>query len=313
MKIVVSLQAIDAHSIVVGLGNFDGLHLGHQSVLKTVLSKAQDHQSAAVCVTFKPHPRQVLKPEQEPFLITSFDQKVAVLESLGFPYVCAIPFDATFSQLSHDAFVHNVLLSGPKVAAVVVGFNFQFGQRRQGTTKYLTQALMAKGIEVIVIDAFEINGQVVSSSHIRSVIQSGRIDQAAQYLGRPVNISGIVVQGSARGRRMGYPTANLDVSQEVLPPLGVYSVQVHYKQNIYNGVMNIGRRPTFDEDSHNIFEVHIFDFNEPIYNQLIDVDIVCKLRDEKKFASQEDLMIQIEKDCQLARELIGSIDGKCHV
>ncbi|OED34537.1 riboflavin biosynthesis protein RibF [PVC group bacterium (ex Bugula neritina AB1)] len=304
IKISNSLNAIGLGKIIVGLGNFDGLHLGHQHVLQRVIDEAKELNATPVCLTFDPHPLQVLKAGKNPFLIMNFDQKIEVLEKMGFRNVCVIPFDENLSQWSEKKFIEKVLLEDSDLLKVVVGFNFHFGKGRQGTVAFLQKMLNEQGIEVIEVEPFKKEGKVTSSSYIREMIKKGDVEKAATFLSRPVRLSGKVVRGSSRGNMMGFPTANIDIEGDIFSPTGVYLVSTLYKNKVCYGVMNMGRRPTFDASQVDICEVHLFDIKDTLYDVHLDVDVLKKLRDEKKFSSKDDLIEQIKEDCQKARKLI---------
>lgn len=302
MNIVQSLDDLKHSSLVICLGNFDGLHLGHQQVILRVLQEARSRGSEPVCVTFDPHPLWVLRPEHDPLLLMSTGQRLHFLEHLGLQTTCVLPFNKALSQKTAYAFVKDILLAGPPVEAVIVGFNFYFGSGRKGTPEFLTTMLKENQSEAIILEPFRVEGEVVSSSRIRYLIQVGELDEAKVLLGRPVNIWGKVIPGSSRGTQLGYPTANLKTEQEILPPYGVYAVEVSWETLTYEGVMNLGYRPTFGDSKEVAFEVHLFDFSGNLYGQMLSVNVLFKLRNEHKFSSEEELKHQIDKDCSVAQQ-----------
>lgn len=295
---------------VICLGNFDGVHLGHQHVIQTMLRLAKEQSARSVLVTFDPHPGLVLNPAHKPFLLTSLGQRLELFREMGVDTCCVLPFSESFARLTANQFLDTVLWNGfSDIRAVVVGFNFHFGYQRQGTPQFLVDEGTKRGVNVCLVQPFKLSGQVVSSTEVRRYIQLGHLVAAQRLLGRFVTIWGEVIHGDGRGAGLGFPTANLKTSQEILPPLGVYVVKAHVKDESFWGVMNVGYRPTFvdaNAPTAAVFEVHLFDFSGCLYGCELSVDVHYKLRDECKFSSADELAAQIAVDCKEAKAWIGS-------
>ena len=286
------------------LGNFDGVHLGHQALLRETKALAQELEGEALVITFEPHPRLVLRPEAGLKLLTTFEEKKALLEDLGFTSTLVVPFETEVADLPAEEFVEEYLVYGLGLRGLVVGFNYRFGRGRGGDHELLRRLGERYGFQVKVIPPQVIDGQTVSSTLIRELLGEGKVRQAAALLGRPYALRGKVVQGEARGRTLGFPTANLDPPPEkLIPARGVYAVKVSWRGQNLSGVMNIGEKPTFG--GHRLsLEVHLFDFEEDLYGEMLEVEFIEFLRPEIKFPSPAALIQQIAKDCQKAREIL---------
>ena len=279
------------------VGSFDGVHLGHQAILKQVLSHARDKGLSAVAVTFDPHPRQVLGKGNQPIaLLTTLEEKLALFESMGFEEGVVIPFDRNFAALSSREFVEK-LNTALDLQAFIIGYDHHFGRNREGSITELKSLGKDLGFAVEQVGPVEIGGMVSSSTRIREALRNGDIETATQFLGRPYQINGVVQRGDGRGRTLGFPTANIALgSQEkLLPAKGVYAVDVSLKQGDFRGMMNIGTRPTFEFERLTL-EVHLFNFQASIYDEEISVRLLKYVRPEKKFAGVEALQEQLEKD-----------------
>jgi riboflavin kinase / FMN adenylyltransferase len=300
MKIIYNLEDIN-ENIAVTIGNFDGVHLGHQAILKSMLAEVS-HDSLKLCVlTFRPHPQKILNPTVQQFLINNYDVRSERLAALGIDYLYEIPFDRDFSTLTPDEFVSKFLLNNSKIKRFYVGYDFAFGANKKGDIELLKNITKNK-IEIIEQNRFSSGTDVVSSTLVRSRILKGDIVNANKNLGRNYQLNGIVVKGAGRGRQIGFPTANIQVEADlIIPPSGVYITQVNYLGVTYNSVTNIGNNPTFkNEESLNI-ETNIFDFDQDIYGESMEVIFFEKIREEKKFKGVDLLIEQISKDVQLAK------------
>ena len=294
---------------VVTLGNFDGVHLGHQKIFERVKEDASKINGESVVITFEPHPLKVLSPKHCPPLLTPFRKKMMLVEKSGIEIVLCIEFSLDFSRITPFDFIKNILVEKVKVRKVVIGFNYHFGKRQMGNVRILKSAGKHFNYEVEVMDPLEIDHMAVSSSRIRELIKRGKVEDAAKLLGRDYPIIGRVVQGSKRGHTIGFPTANLEISEELYPKTGVYAVEVIWNQQIFNALANVGFNPTFisvqkDRSPERSFsvEVYILNFNEEIYGEEIQVNFKRRIRDEVRFDSPSQLIEQIEKDIRWAKE-----------
>ena len=297
MKIFRNLQEITVANkpLTVVLGNFDGVHLGHQNLIKMAQSISKGMDGTTLIFTFHPHPQMVFNKDMK--LINSFDLKIRLIEQLGVDYLLIVPFVEEFYKLSPEEFVEQILYKKLNVSHVVAGFNYTFGYKGMGKTKDLIEIGAKFGIKTTIMDPFYVDGQLVSSSKIREYLESGKIVEASKLLGYFPRILGSVVSGNKIGRKMGIPTANLKWDADVLlPKSGVYAVQVEVLGQIKPGVLNIGTRPTVSSNNNVTMEVNILDFNQDIYGEKLEVIFHQKLRDEKKFNNILDLKKQIEMD-----------------
>lgn len=291
---------------IITIGTFDGVHLGHQEIFNVLTNKLKNNGCRSFVITFEPHPRMVIQPNNQLKLLTSFDEKVEILEELGIDNVLVIPFTKEFSQLTPEEFFKKYILEGIGVKKMVIGYDHHFGRGRDGDEQKMREWGISHNFEVQKTEAVTINETVVSSSQIRNALNEGKVKEAASMLGRNYSLSGKVVSGDGRGRKLGFPTANLQPVNEfkLLPKNGVYAVKTFLENRIFNGVMNIGFRPTFKDSTTALSEVHILDFNEDIYGKQIRVQFISRIRDEQKFSSKEALINQIEADKQTAAKIL---------
>lgn len=292
---------------VIALGDFDGVHLGHQEVIRRALDAAGRLHLPAAVLTFDPHPRSVLGIEQYRRLLTPRGEKIDRLAALGVDRAYFIRFDREFASWSPERFVADVLLPF-RTNTAVVGFDFTFGHRGQGTADLLR--LLGQGrFAVEIVSPCHLDGEKVSSRTIREDVQEGRIAKANRFLGRPYSICGKVVAGEGRGRTIGVPTANIEPSEPyVIPCRGVYAVRVRLGgSETVNGVMNIGVKPTFSDDgTAETLEVHLFDFSRSIYGESVAVEFIDFVRPERKFASAQELVARIGEDMAEAKRILSS-------
>tara|TARA_B100000686_G_scaffold353454_1_gene459154 strand:- start:795 stop:1703 length:909 start_codon:yes stop_codon:yes gene_type:complete len=290
---------------VLVLGNFDGVHRGHQALVELagkIAAKADDRPVGIL--SFTPHPRRFFVPDSAPDRLCNDVQKREWLKAAGADFVSLEPFDADIAAMSPETFVRDLLVKTYAPHTVIVGYNFRFGQGRAGSAETLKELGQTYGFQVHIAEAVTADGSVISSSRIRALISAGDLDAAAELLGRPFTISGPVVHGDKRGREIGYPTANQTLNAYLRPPYGIYAVRVQTAdKHWHNGVANLGVRPMFAVETP-LLETFIFDFDGMIYDQRLDVALIARLRDEKKFASIEALVIQMDKDSQTARRLL---------
>ncbi len=291
-----------ARECVIAIGNFDGVHMGHQSLLSRAKEKATSLGVPLGVLTFEPHPRQLFRPDEPPCRITPSALKRERLKVSGVDYVFSLPFDWDFASQSADDFVRNILIDGLGVSHVFVGFDFKFGQLRKGTP----QTMIDAGVAVTVIDEVKNDKQEdLSSSRIRQLLRHGKLDEANAILGWDWKICGKVVEGDKRGRELGFPTANMNLEQTIHPAYGIYAcfIQIEGQGQRFMGACNIGIRPMFEVPVAQV-ETFIFDFDREIYGEILHVQLVKRLRGEAKFNSLDDLIVQMEKDCVQSRSLL---------
>lgn len=289
--------------IFVALGNFDGIHLGHQRLIGEAVASAQRVNGSSAVLTFNPHPLSILRPEFAPPMLLSREAKEHMLYQLGVDVLILLPFTLKFAQLSPEEFIRDILIDKLGIKGIVVGYNYTFGHKGRGTPETLWKHGEEYGYSLNVIPPVKVGGQVVSSSLIRSKLSEGDVNFARKLLGYYPFTEGVVVKGERRGNKLGFPTANIECPEGmVVPCKGVYSVHVEFDGDVYLGVANIGTKPTFN--GHNQptnIEVHLLDFCRNIYGKRIKVNYCRRLRDERKFASISDLVNQIQADVQSAR------------
>lgn len=291
---------------VLTLGNFDGVHRGHQAILKKVVDRARELNGTSIVFTFEPHPLKVLAPERSPRLLNTFHGKMKLFAEAGIEIVICANFTRTFADQHPEDFARDVLHRQLGVSEVYVGYDYAFGKSREGSIDSLKKMGKRLGYEVGVVDAVLINNVVVSSSAVRDLISNGDIEEAAGLLGRMYSIEGVVVHGSHRGEALGFPTANLKVVNELIPAHGVYAVLVQIEDQTIKGVASIGIRPTFDAGPVSI-EAYLFDFHEGLYGKEMEVAFVKRLRAEEKFPDADALVRQIRKDVQDAQAALQNL------
>jgi riboflavin kinase/FMN adenylyltransferase len=300
---------------VITIGNFDGVHIGHQALFYEVIERANAIDGTSIAMTFEPHPLRVLKKNHTPPLITLLEQKVELIERSGVDVLICVPFTLEFAAITAVSFVEDLLVRKIGVKAIVMGEDYAFGRNREGDIALLNTLAPRLGFEVIVTSLIRsVQGVAarISSTAIRELVKAGEMQQACKMLGRHFQLRGIVVTGRDRGGKLlGFPTANLKIEEELCPKTGIYAVTVETRRGVHLGVANIGYSPTFDDRQFTV-EVHILDFNEAIYGEKIRVNFVKRLRGEIKFAGIEALKQQIGKDVESARRIlmVGSLAGR---
>ena len=288
------------HGAVVAMGNFDGVHRGHQAVIASAQERAKALSKPAAVLTFEPHPRTFFVPGEPLFRLTDEAAKLRLLASTGLDGAIVLTFNAALASLTADEFVERILVGRFGISGAVIGFNFHFGKNRAGSPDFLAAQGRKLGFTVDVISPFEINSRPVSSGPIREALAAGRLEDAATLLGFPWFISGEVIHGDKRGRELGFPTANLSLDAACGLRHGVYAVRVAVGERLYDGVANFGRRPMFDSGVV-LLEVFLFDFSGDLYGQRIDVAFIARIREEKFFGSLEELVQAIDEDSRQAR------------
>jgi riboflavin kinase / FMN adenylyltransferase len=303
---------------VVAIGNFDGVHRGHQAVLRRALERAESLGVPAMVLTFEPHPRSVFNPDKPVFRLTPPSLRARILEAMGFQSVIEYPFDREFSQRSAEDFVQSILVDWLGAREVVTGFDFHFGKGREGGPAFLMQAGSRHGLGVTLVDAFrDEGGEVISSSRIRGLLAEGDVAQAAGLLGYRFTVEAEVMKGKQLGRTLGFPTANMHLQPEATLRPGIYAVRFRRPDGIIrDGVASFGYRPTVTDNGDPWLETFVFDFSGDLYGEICSVSFFGHLRDEWKFDGLEALVAQIRKDEEEARALLtgirsfGDLDGK---
>ena len=294
-------------SSVITIGNFDGIHLAHQEILQRVVQEARERRVRSVVITFDPHPQRVLHPERQPFyLLTTLDEKVKLIESLGIDAVLLIAFTQAFSAMTAEAFVREILWDKLRIQKVFIGHDYAFGNRKQGNEDFLRSMGGMLGFEVESINTFTVSDTTVSSTNIRKAVLGGDVAKAALLLGHPYSLSGTVIRGYQRGREIGIPTANIEPGKELLPANGVYAVVVDLEGVRHAGVLNVGFNPTFSNEKLSV-EVHIMNFDGELYGKGLTVSFIERIRSEMKFESPQKLVDQILRDKAKAGEILSRL------
>lgn len=294
---------------VVAIGNFDGVHRGHRSVLERALTLAQQRGVPALVLTFEPHPRSVFRPDQPVFRLTPAPVKARLLEAMGFRSVIEYPFDTSFSQRSAEDFVQSVLVGWLKANAVVTGFDFHFGRGREGGPAYLMDAGRRLGFDATLVDAYrDENAEVISSSRIRALLGDGEVAEAAGLLGFRYMVDAEVIGGEQLGRTLGYPTANMRLAPETQLKAGIYAVRFRRPDgSLHDGVASFGRRPTVTDNGAPLLETFLFDFSGSLYGEVSTVSFFGYLRPELKFDGLDALVVQMKRDEEEARALLSGV------
>jgi riboflavin kinase/FMN adenylyltransferase len=317
MQIIRNIDEISApfKNGVITIGNFDGVHIGHQALFYEVIERAHMLDGTSIAMTFEPHPLRVLKKNHTPPLITLLEQKVELIERSGVDVLICVPFTLEFAAVTAASFVEDLLVRKIGVKAIVLGEDYAFGRNREGNIDLLNSLAPRLGFEVVVTSLIRSVQGVsarISSTAIRQLVLAGDMQQACKMLGRHFQLRGVVVAGRDRGGKLlGFPTANLQIEEELCPKTGIYAVTVETRHGLHLGVANIGYSPTFEERQFTV-EVHILDFDKTIYGEKIRVNFVKRLRGEVKFSGIDALKQQIAKDIETAREIlmVGSLAGR---
>lgn len=292
---------------VVTVGTFDGVHAGHRAIMDTVAAKAKEQGARSVIITFDPHPREIISPGKSGIkLLTTLQERAEILEELGIDLLVVIPFDRDFSLLSSEEFIRDIIYKKIGVSEFVIGYDHHFGRNREGTIETIEKLGKELGFKAYVVSKREVGAKTVSSTAIRKAIsEEGNVRQAAEFLQRPYRLNGTVIHGDKRGKKLGFPTANIkpEQSNKIIPKEGVYAVRVRFNNEWFNGMMNIGHRPTFEGKTQTL-EVHLFDFDEDIYGEEVQVRFLNRIRDEKKFDGIDNLKAQLAEDEQKARKML---------
>jgi riboflavin kinase/FMN adenylyltransferase len=288
---------------VLTLGNFDGVHLGHREIFRRVVDKARELKGTAVVVTFEPHPLRLLAPDKAPLQLNTPEEKVRLLAASCIDLLVVLNFTRQLADMPAEAFVRDILVGKLGVKHLIVGYDYAFGRNRQGDTNFLAVQARRHNFSLEVLEPVRAAQQAYSSTAIRRILREGRVAEAVKVLGRNFTLDGEVVHGDGRGRKLGFPTANLVTQKEILPRDGVYAVKVKWRDAYYDGVINIGCRPTFAPSAPTL-EIHLMDFHGDLYAERLRIYFVERLRDELRFASVEALQEAVFEDIARARELL---------
>lgn len=298
MKRIYNLHKIRKAAASIGI--FDGVHRAHQKVLKKLVKEAAKQNTKSLVVTFYPHPRQVLNPGSKIPLLISLEHRLKLIDDMGVDFLLVVKFTKSLSHMKADDFIERVLMHKLDIKALVVGKNFLFGFKKEGDFLLLKRMSKKYGFRLYGIKPVKMKASYISSTRIRKEIEEGNLKNASLMMGRPVTVLGSVIKGRSVGRRIGFPTANINPHHEAIPPSGVYAVDVMVQKKLFKGVLNIGTRPTFGKDKESAIELHILNFKKDIYGKDVEIIFKRKIRDEKKFPSIEALRRQIEKDISRA-------------
>ncbi len=283
---------------ILTLGTFDGIHPGHLKIIDKLLNSSREKGYRNLVITFYPHPRTILSTDNKVKLLTTNEEKKILLEKHGVQNLLTVNFNKEFAALSGEEFIYDYLVNGIGISEIVLGHDHHFGKGRSGNIDLLKRIGEKEKFSVTTIDAFYINGEIVSSTKIRNALNEGDLSRANALLGRNYSFSGTVIGGDKRGRELGYPTANIKLSSQdkLLPAFGVYAVKIILGKENYIGLLSIGKRPTFYNEGDVVTEVYIFDFNREIYGEDVTIELVERLRGEEKFNSANELIDQMNKD-----------------
>lgn len=301
-----SNKLVELERPVLTVGTFDGIHLAHRAILDELISRALKVGGTSLVVTFEPHPQAFLSPQTAPLLLTTQEEKLKILSSLGLDVVVLLPFDRELAQLEASEFVEQILHRKLRAREVVIGHDHAFGRGRLGRLGILQDMGKRRGFKVDAVKPILHKGKPISSTRIRQRLLAGQVREATEMLGRPYSLTGRIVAGDGRGRDLSYPTANLEVPpRKLIPANGVYAVSSQFAVPAVRGLLNVGLRPTFGGQARSV-EVHFFDFQGSLYGKEINIQVIERIRDEEKFADGARLSEQIRRDEKIARRLLAS-------
>ena len=298
MKVIQSIAAFNSsEKTIVTIGTFDGIHIGHQKILKNLIRAANNEGKKSVLLTFFPHPRMVLQKDNKILLLNTIEEKSGLLEKMGLDYLIIHPFSKEFSRLTALDFVRDILVNKLNTSRLIIGYDHHFGKNREGNIHQLKEYSLLYDFKVEEIPAQDIDDVSVSSTKIRIALKEGNLKTANKYLGYHYMLNGTVVSGKKLGGTIGFPTANLEIKEpyKLIPKTGVYIIKTHINTVLYTGIMNIGFNPTV-LGKHQTIEAHLFDFNEDLYGKEITIEFIYFLREEHKFKSIEELVVQLNID-----------------
>jgi riboflavin kinase/FMN adenylyltransferase len=308
MEIIRGLEALNKSypNTVLTIGNFDGVHLGHQKIILEVLKRSEEIKGTSMAVTFEPHPMKVLAPEREIRILTTLEEKAKLIEEMGVNVLLCINFNKEFANLLPDDFIEDVLVKKINAKEIIVGTNYAFGKNKKGTVELLKRRGKKYGFRVKAVSNVRVYGNIVSSSSIRSLLLKGAVYDTSTFLGRAYSIEGSVIKGKGRGKNLlNIPTANITTPVEIAPKEGVYAVRVGFNNSVYEGVANIGKNPTFGNTDVS-YEVHLFNFSGDLLGEDIRIFFIDRLRGEQLFPDILSLEKQIRNDIERAREILST-------
>lgn len=306
MEIIKGLEAIERiyQNTVLTIGNYDGVHLGHQKILSMVRKKAEEINGTSIVMTFDPHPVKVLAPERDVKLLTTPEEKARLIAKMGIDVLLFVTFNKEFAKILPDDFIKDILVNKLHVKEVIVGVNYAFGKGKKGNIELLKKQGKEFGFHATAVPDVLVHGNIVSSSSIRNLILKGQMQEVSTYLGRAYSILGTVIKGKGRGKSiLNIPTANITTPVEIAPKEGVYAVRVGYKGSIYDGVANIGKNPTFKEKAVS-YEVHLFGFSGDLLGEYLRIYFIDRIRNERTFPNVAALEKQIREDIETARTIL---------
>jgi len=312
MKVYQHLDEIERDpNTVLTIGTFDGIHLGHQEILKKLFERSRFHKARSFLITFHPHPRKVIAKANDLKILSTPAEKTLILEKMGLENLFIINFTKEFSQQSPMNFFKNFIINKIGLKEIVIGHDHKFGKGREGTSETLKMLGEEYRFELSVVDEFKVNGETISSTKLRHAIMNGDMKQANLFLGRTYSFSGTVISGDKRGRLLGYPTANikLDDNDKLLPGLGIYAAEVIVDNQKFASLLSIGKRPTFYDNGEIVPEVYIYKFDKNIYDKKITVNVLDQIRKEEKFSSPEELINQMNKDREAGIKIFNEISS----
>ena len=308
MKVLHGLDEISTEyrGSIITIGNFDGVHLGHQTLFRQLLHEARSAGRMSVVLTFEPHPKMVLHPERRPFyLITTIEEKIRFIAACGVDGLLILPFSLDFAKTSAEQFVQDILWDRLRISKILIGHDYSFGRNKEGNNAYLTDMGRRLGFAVETIGPIKVGDMIISSTRVRHAILAGDMKTTRRMLGRPYNLSGLVVPGNRRGLGLGFPTANIRPDKALIPPRGVYAVLTELDGRVLPSVLSIGINPTFAGDTFSV-EVHILDFRENLYGRNLNLLFIERIRDEMKFDSPQQLVEHIKLDIERSIPILNS-------
>ncbi len=305
MRVITDLDQLDLPQgqTVLTIGNFDGVHLGHREIFRRVVKQAKEIGGVSAVLTFEPHPLRLLAPDKAPPRINTPDEKIRLIEASCIDLLAVVTFTHEFAAMPAADFVEEILFEKLGIKRLVVGYDYAFGHNREGDIDFLSRKARELGFVLDVLEPIKSGETIYSSTAIRNKLLSGDVKAVVEVLGRNFTLDGRVIHGEQRGRRLGFPTANLATEKEILPRSGVYAVKVKWQERLYDGVVNIGSRPTFAGATPSL-EIHLLDFQGDLYDQTLRIYFVDHLRDEQRFASAQDLQDAVRNDIKEARRLL---------
>ncbi|MBW2475693.1 MAG: bifunctional riboflavin kinase/FAD synthetase [Deltaproteobacteria bacterium] len=305
MQIIRKLNSLnlDPRRTVLTIGNFDGVHLGHREIFRRVVRKARETGTLSAVLTFEPHPLRLLAPERAPLRINTPEEKVRLLKASCIDLLVVLPFTLELADMPAEDFVRDILVQRLNICQLVVGYDYAFGRNREGDIEFLKEQGIRQGFELEILEPISDGQQVYSSTRIRNLLSAGAVADVIKLLGRNFTLDGQVVHGRGLGTELGFPTANLSTAKELLPGTGVYAVKVKWCDQLYDGVVNIGHRPTFS-GTEKTLEIHLIDFHADLYGEHLRIYFVDRMRDERQFPRAEDLQDAVKRDINQARQLL---------